>query len=206
MLSPRIAVYPAVSHSASSNHRDKIVTRRVLLSRRDALDAVHRSLASARIAERVATLLPNAGAVAIYAPKGTEVDTLAIDERVRELGGDVLYPRVADDTTVLEFHRATPEQLLPGRFSLREPAPSDLTLVNIIDIDAFVIPGLAFDRHGWRIGWGRGHYDATLATARPSALRIGLGFECQVIDQIVHEPHDAKLDYVVTELATYRAA
>src|SRR5437867_2990352 len=70
-------------------------------------------------------------------------------------------------------------------------------------IDAFVVPGLAFDRAGGRVGWGRGHYDATLAAARPDALRIGIAFECQVIDHVPHDPHDALLHYVVTERDVY---
>lgn len=206
MLSLRIPVYSQVSSSGSSNPRDKVVTRRVLLSRRDALDPLHRHRASERIAERVRTLLPNGGTVALYAPKGTEVDTLAIDHYVRQMGGKVLYPRVTDATSVLEFYDATPEQLCPGRFQLREPAPDVHTLMKLADIDAFVVPGLAFDRQGWRIGWGRGHYDATLAAARPTALRIGLGYECQLVDHIAHEAHDARLHHVVTELDTYRAS
>ena len=68
---------------------------------------------------------------------------------------------------------------------------------------AFVVPGLAFDRAGGRIGWGRGHYDATLAAA-PNARRIGLAFECQLVAEVPHAPHDVRLHFVVTELDTYR--
>jgi 5-formyltetrahydrofolate cyclo-ligase len=63
---------------------------------------------------------------------------------------------------------------------------------------------VAFDRGGGRVGWGRGHYDATLAAAAPGALRIGLGFECQLVERVPHDPHDALLHYVVTEAAVYR--
>jgi 5-formyltetrahydrofolate cyclo-ligase len=58
-----------------------------------------------------------------------------------------------------------------------------------------VIPGLAFDRDGWRVGWGHGYYDATLAGA-PDALRIGLAFETQMVESVEHDPHDAHLDVV----------
>ena len=59
---------------------------------------------------------------------------------------------------------------------------------------------------GGRIGWGRGHYDATFAVASPGALRIGLAFECQLIDQVAREPHDIALHILITEVATYVVA
>jgi 5-formyltetrahydrofolate cyclo-ligase len=105
---------------------------------------------------------------------------------------------------VLEFHAVAPEQLVAGRFGLREPRADWRNAVGLVEIGAFVLPGLAFDRRGGRVGWGGGHYDATLAAA-PDALRIGLGFECQLVDDVPHEPHDALLHYVVTEVATYKA-
>lgn len=207
-----------VSFSGLSNPRDKFLTRRALLSRRDAITAHVRDAASGRIADRVRDLLVSqgalgttgappdrAGAIALYARKDTEVDTVAIDQHIRDTGGRVAYPRVIDDEKVLEFHDTAPAQLIAGRFSLREPQADTETLVPLSDIHTYIIPGLAFDRTGWRIGWGRGHYDATLA-ASPNALRIGLAFECQMVDHVPHEPHDAQLHYIVTELATYKAS
>ncbi|HEX5061643.1 MAG TPA: 5-formyltetrahydrofolate cyclo-ligase, partial [Kofleriaceae bacterium] len=76
---------------------------------------------------------------------------------------------------------------------------------DLSEIAAVFVPGLAFDRAGGRIGWGRGYYDVTLAAASPAALRIGLAFECQIIEHVPREPHDAALHYVVTEAAIYRA-
>jgi len=180
-----------------------------VLSRRDAMSPTDRALASMRIAERVnelllGTLSVGKMTVALYAPKGSEVDTFIIDEHIRGAGGRVVYPRVVDDSRVLEFHAVAPEQLVAGRFGLREPRADWRNAVGLVEIGAFVIPGLAFDRRGGRVGWGGGHYDATLSAA-PDALRIGLGFECQLVDDVPREPHDALLHYVVTEVATYKA-
>ena len=85
-----------------------------------------------------------------------------------------------------------------------EPVGDHQTTIALSDIAAFAIPGLAFDRAGGRVGWGRGYYDATLAAA-PQALRIGLAFECQIVESVPHDPHDVRLHYVVTEAAVYRA-
>ncbi len=168
------------------------------------MTADDRALASARIAERVNELLGMQERIvlALYAPKGSEVDTALVDEHVRRAGGRVVYPRVVDEARVLEFYEVAPEHLVASRFGLREPRSDWRDVVGLVEITAFVIPGVAFDRTGGRIGWGRGHYDATLANA-PKALRIGLAFECQVVDEVAREPHDAPLHYVVTEAATY---
>ena len=170
------------------------------------MPADERAAASALIAERANQLLAGSlqsgASIALYAPKGSEVDTALVDASARARGLRVAYPRVVDGDRRLELREATPEALVPSRFGLREPVGGEV--VAIAEIAAFVVPGLAFDRAGWRIGWGRGHYDATLAAATPSALRIGLAFECQLIDEVPHDPHDARLHYVVTEAATYR--
>jgi 5-formyltetrahydrofolate cyclo-ligase len=101
------------------------------------------------------------------------------------------------------FAEARLDELVPGSYGLREP-PASAARVELSEIAAFVIPGVAFDRSGGRIGWGRGHYDATL-TAAPAAIRIGVAFECQVLDRVERDPHDAVLHHIVTEVASYRS-
>ena len=179
-----------------------------MLSRRDAIAPHERELASARIAERVNELLSitNSRTVALYAPKGSEVETWLIDEHVRATGGRIAYPRVVGNERVLELHEVVPEQLVGGRFGLREPKADWRNIVGIVEVDAFIVPGLAFDRRGGRIGWGKGHYDATLASASPKALRIGIAFDTQLIDAVARDPHDIDLSHVVTESATYEVS
>ena len=186
-----------------SRPRAKPVTRRTILSRRDALTAEARAAASIEIARRAGALLATARVVALYAPKGSEADTGALDAFARAGGARVVYPRVVDSERRLAFHAVRVDELVPARFGLREPAADPATLVELAAIDAFVVPGLAFDRAGGRIGWGRGHYDATLADA-PCALRIGLAFECQLVDEVPLDPHDMRLHAVVTESGVYR--
>lgn len=184
----------------------KPITRRTVLLRRDALTEDERARASVTIADSVMQLLAavEPGAiVALYAPKGTEVDTTRIDAFVRARGLRVAYPRIVDGDRRLAFHEVTIDELVPAKFGLREPAAS-ARAVEPSELAALIVPGLAFDRAGGRVGWGRGFYDATLA-AIPAALRIGLAFECQIIERVPREPHDAPLHYVVSEAAIYRA-
>jgi len=144
------------------------------------------------------------GVLAIYRSKGSEVDTTAIDVAARARGVEVAYPRVVDGQHQLAFHLVGVDELVPSRFGLREPR-ADAPSVDIARIGAFVIPGLAFDRSGVRLGWGLGHYDATLVVADPRAFRIGLAFECQMVDSVPHDPHDQRLHVIITEVATHVA-
>jgi 5-formyltetrahydrofolate cyclo-ligase len=166
------------------------------------MSAAAREVASVQIADRVVTLLAGRhGVLALYAAKGSEVATAQIDASARAQGWLVAYPRVVGDATALAFHEAAIGELAPARFGLTEPS-GDACRVELSEISVFLVPGIAFDREGGRLGWGRGHYDATLAAA-PSALRVGLGFECQLVDRTPREPHDAMLNVIITEAATY---
>lgn len=195
-----------MSNESANPPRGKPVTRRTVLSRRDALTVEERASAEARITDEVMALfakLPKGSVVALYAAKGSEVGTGALDARARAAGLRVAYPIVEGGTRQLVFAEARIDELVPGPYGLREPAAS-AARVALAEIVAFVIPGVAFDRSGGRIGWGRGHYDATLSAA-PAAMRIGLAFECQVLDRVERDPHDAVLHHVVTEVASYRS-
>ena len=176
------------------------------LARRDALSVEERAAASVAICDAANALLAERVApgavVALYAAKGSEVDTSRIDGAARRAGLVVVYPRVIEAARTLAFHAVTVDELAPTRFGLREPS-ADAAAVGVEDVAAFVVPGLAFDRAGWRIGWGRGHYDATFAVASASALRVGLAYECQLIEHVAREPHDVALHLLVTEVTTY---
>jgi len=166
------------------------------------MTADERADASARICEAAFRALSHvSGAIALYAPKGSEVDTAPLDEQIRASGRVVVYPRVGGGR-VLSFHAVTIAELEPSRFGLREPA-TNAPSIAVVAIAAFVVPGIAFARDGSRIGWGGGHYDSTLAIASSKSLRIGLAYECQLVDDVPSEPHDIQLHHVITEAAIY---
>jgi len=174
----------------------------MLLSRRDALTERERTAGSrvicARAAEMIVGRCGEGAMVALYAHKGSEVETTALDEALRAGGFRVVYPRVIEVSRVLSFYEVSIDALVASRWGLREPASTE-TPVALEDIAAYVIPGLAFDRGGGRVGWGKGHYDATLAAKRDGALTIGLAFECQIVENVPRESHDVALDVVITE-------
>jgi 5-formyltetrahydrofolate cyclo-ligase len=106
-----------------------------------------------------------------------------------------VYPRVLGEH--LTFHAIShpQSQLVPGAFGILEP-PAHMPTVGIGEIDAFFCPGLAFDRHGGRLGRGKGFYDRILASARPDALKIGVCFPCQIVDNTHSQSHDIHMDAV----------
>jgi 5-formyltetrahydrofolate cyclo-ligase len=104
----------------------------------------------------------------------------------------------------MTFAACAAADLVPGALRALEPPPSAAGLP-ARDVDFVVVPGVAFDAAGRRLGRGRGHYDATLAAAGPAFL-CGIAFEVQVVDEVPSEAHDVALDAVVTEARVLRPA
>ncbi len=158
---------------------------------------------SLALAELVDAELRAAGArsVALYAARTDELDPRFIGERARARGCQLCYPRVTKSAPpTLTFHTCTEAELVPGGFGVREPsaaAPQPAA------IDAFVLPGLGFDRGGGRLGYGRGFYDAALRS-QPVALRIAVGYDFQVLPTIPMGEQDEPVDLVVTPSQRWR--
>ena len=177
----------------------KAQLRREMIARRAALPASTARTAAVLVAANALPYLEDARIVALYAPipgRG-ELDPAPLASALAAKGGILVYPRVRSRRDPLDFHRANPEELAPGTFGVPEPIPG-APLVPVDEIDAFVIPLLAVDLRGGRIGWGAGHYDRTLPLA-PRALRLGVAFACQRLPSVPIEATDAPLDVVVTE-------
>jgi 5-formyltetrahydrofolate cyclo-ligase len=181
--------------------------RAAAIARRDAMPAAERAAASLTIADHVdrhvlAGLVPGA-VVALYHPKASEVDTAGLVAHATRRGLVVAYPRIDRPHRALAFHRATPAELAPSVFGLREPS-RDAPAVAVGDLAAIIVPGIAFDATGHRLGWGRGHYDATLTLAR-SVPAIGLAFSCQIVPRVPADTADVPVHLVVTEAGVMRA-
>lgn len=107
-----------------------------------------------------------------------------------------VLPKVVGEELV--FHQIEhPDQLKPGAFGIAEPS-SDLPIVPAEDIDVFLCPGLGFDRHGIRLGRGKGFYDRALAGAKPDAQRIGIAFREQTVNRLPADPHDIPMNLILS--------
>jgi len=152
-----------------------------------------------------------AGCVAGFAAVRAEIDPAAALDEVRRRGGRVAYPRVADaERPRLRFHVAESAELRAGRFGIPEP-PASNEEVGLGQIDLLIVPGVAFDAEGRRLGFGGGYYDELLGT-RPSGAAaagpvvVGLAYDFQIVDACPAEPHDQMIDGVVTEARVIRSA
>ena len=122
----------------------------------------------------------------------------AIDQYMTEWPFQLVLPRVVHDQLVL--HRWQGQECRQSRFGILEPSP-EWEVIAPANIDLFLVPGLAFDRQGGRLGFGRGFYDRLLPQSR--GQRIGIGWENQLVDWVAMEPHDGRMDGLVTEKRFY---
>ncbi len=179
-----------------SIQEQKAKIRGEILEKRDSLPSEQITELSERLQKNLSVLdgYVKSRIVLFYASHKNEVET---DGMILEalLSRKVLLPRMEGGqiipTLIMDL-----DNLIPGHGGIREPlsAPS----VKISNIDCVIVPGIAFDGAGHRLGTGKGFYDVFLKKAT-HAVKIGLAFECQVVDAIPHEEHDVRMDFVVTE-------
>lgn len=136
-------------------------------------------------------LFLSAGTVLLYWSMPEEVDTHALIRRWAARKRIVL-PRVCGQT--LELRQYDPERMVPGYRGILEPS-ADALVVPDAEIELAVVPGLAFDLAGHRLGRGKGYYDRLLPRLR--CPRLGLAFPCQILDEVPIEPHDVALDRII---------
>lgn len=164
----------------------KRVLRAEARVRRDALAVEQRAAASAAICRHVAALVPP-GSLMAFVAMGSEVD-------LSGLGPDVL-PRVEGDRLV-PVRCSGGADLVRSRFGVLEPVGPG---VDPAEIDVVCVPGLAFDRRGYRVGYGKGFYDRFLPLLRPDTVVIGVCFDVQLVNEVPHDHFDVPVPRVVTE-------
>lgn len=149
--------------------------------------------------------LQSTTAVGLYAAIGDELRTSGLAAALRAHGHILAYPRIIPGQRALVFHRVdAPSELVPGPMRIPQP-PVHAETIALADISMLVVPGLAFDRQGGRLGWGQGYYDVTLAhRARP--LCIGYAFACQLVDDVPRSDHDVLMDILITDAGVVRVS
>jgi 5-formyltetrahydrofolate cyclo-ligase len=161
---------------------------------------------SNRACEQLAALAEFAEArtVMLYVPIPGELDCLAAVRAGWERGKTVLVPRVSPSQAgVMHAIRIDSEDdLEPGSYGIREPREG--TPWPLDEIDMIVVPALAFDRAGHRLGRGGGFYDRFLARRSAGSVACGVGFSLQIAPELPREAHDQPLDMVVTDTEVIR--
>lgn len=183
--------------------REKRSIRTALRTLRDALSEEDRAARSRSIARALLALpeLDGAGTVMVFSSFGTEVVTLPIVDALVASGRRVALPRIEQADIVAVSYR-TGEEMRPAAFGMDEPLGGDLIAPG--DLDVIVTPGLAFDRHGYRIGYGGGYYDRLFTKTRPDAVKVGICFAAQLVGPLPHGGHDVPVDLIVTDAGVVR--
>ncbi|MDE3068205.1 MAG: 5-formyltetrahydrofolate cyclo-ligase [Verrucomicrobiota bacterium] len=138
-----------------------------------------------------------AASILFFASLPAEVDLWPLLENALAAGKIVALPRFDQDRQRYAPHRVghPRAELAPGRFGIREPA-ANCAEIPLEDLDLVLVPGVAFDLNGRRLGRGKGFYDRLLADC--PAWRIGLAFDEQIVDQVPAEERDVKMDWILT--------
>jgi 5-formyltetrahydrofolate cyclo-ligase len=180
--------------------RSKDDLRRELAAQRKALPE---EAWRARSLRAQATLLASrefqqARTVALYRALGREVDTERLREAAHAQGKRVAYPEVLADDHHLRFVACAPDaRWVTHARGFQVPEGEELPAS---ELELIVLPGLGFDRAGNRLGRGAGHYDRSLGLA-PQAIRVGLGFDFQLLEALPADPWDVRLHAIATESA-----
>jgi 5-formyltetrahydrofolate cyclo-ligase len=141
-----------------------------------------------------------ASVLALYAPIHHEVETALVANEALAAGKSLLYPAVVGDD--LEFRPVAEfSALVPGRYGIPEPQGRSY---NPAAADLIVVPGVAFDVSGRRIGYGKGYYDRALHRLEGSGKLVAFCYDFQLVEEIIGEPHDVTMDLIVTEQKVVR--
>jgi 5-formyltetrahydrofolate cyclo-ligase len=176
-----------------------------LLAARDAADPATRAEWSASITASLLTLLvPFTGRIlGFYWPHRSEYDPLPVANAVIAAGGRCALPVVVARRAPLEFREWHPAvEMMPGKLSYGIPHPAG---GGAVIPDVLLIPLVGFDAKGYRLGYGGGYFDRTLAALDPRPRTIGVGFELGRLSSITPQSHDIPFDIFVTEKGIFPA-
>jgi 5-formyltetrahydrofolate cyclo-ligase len=134
------------------------------------------------------------GTVSAFLAMPGEVDVSPLFESLP--GWRWVLPRVEPDRTLTFRDRDVARERHP--FGMEQPADSG-SVIPVHEIDVFLTPGLAFDRHGGRLGNGAGFYDSVLASKRGDALAVGVTVAAHLVDEVPMDPHDQRIDWLATD-------
>lgn len=170
--------------------------RKICLASRAQLGPEMRQESSNEITRRLTQLTSwhNRKVIMCFLTINSEVETSAIVEQAWREGKTVVVPKV-EGKKLLCCELTSWNQLAPGTFGV--PEPIEPVLVEPMELELVLVPGLAFDPAGRRLGYGAGFFDRLLKKTR--ALRIGLAYSCQILDHLPEEANDCRVEEIITE-------
>ena len=173
--------------------------RRDMVARRAALSTAEHTTLSARIVDHLLRALPAPRSVAFCWPIKHEPDVRPALEQWIATGTQAALPVVVAEAQPLVFREWHAGSVLePDRYGIPTPTTGELLLPDVI-----LLPLNGFDDAGYRLGYGGGYFDRTLAALQPRPLAVGIGFEINRLPSIRPEIHDQRLDWLITEAGAW---
>ena len=173
----------------------------LLAARRAVPDGVRRA-ESGHIRDHLAEVIGDAATVFAYVPMGTEPGGPEFPDALSRLCPTVLLPVAHAGTDgehlPLRWGRYVPGQLTEGRFGAHEPTGPSLPPSAVATAQVVLVPALAVDRSGVRLGRGGGFYDRTLSLCAPGTRLVAVVRDSEVLDQVPGEPHDVRMTHALT--------
>jgi 5-formyltetrahydrofolate cyclo-ligase len=172
----------------------------ILLARRTLAPQVHDAEADA-LCGHLAAFIGGGETVCAYVPIGSEPGSAELIDSLLRRGVRVLLPVARHEDGLpapLQWGEYRPGGLLQARFGLREPAEPWLPAAAIADATVVLVPALAVDRAGVRLGRGAGFYDRSLPLAAPTARLVGVVRDDELVDRLPAEPHDVRMTHALT--------
>lgn len=188
--------------------QDKQQIRTYYRTLRDTITPVQAESMGTQIANNLLSLplVQQAGVVMGYSSFNSEVPTQKLLERLLAKRYTVVLPTTNLELQTMDAVRIDGlDELKPGNYGIAEPVSEPDNTLKPSLIDIVLLPGLAFDRKGHRIGYGKGYYDRFLPRC-PNAVRIGLAYDIQVTQALPFEPHDLPVHLIVTQKEVIRCA
>ncbi len=180
---------------------DKKQLRKLFSDKRDAYDRNKKGISDKQVFEYIknSNLYKSSKVIFIYVSFGSEVDTHLFIKEALEEGKVIAVPYVISlKEGMCAIAIRSLSELKPGKYGILEP----VNIQEIIppeELDLVLLPGLAFDLSGGRLGYGGGFYDRFLRKLKPSALKVALAYSMQICDSVPTEPWDEAIDGILTE-------
>jgi 5-formyltetrahydrofolate cyclo-ligase len=175
--------------------------RTQMIQRRNQLSAGYREACSREINHRliIASFFQQAQTILFYMAFQSEVDVSLAMQAAWKQGKRVVLPKVQpDDRTMLCFQIGAEEEYIVGAYGIREPLSSSERQVSPDEIDLAIVPGVAFDHLGYRLGYGGGYFDRFFAHTSTAQTRIGIAYPEQVVPSVYPQAHDVAMHALVT--------
>lgn len=183
---------------------DKQLLRSAVLAKREGLARAEQARLSSQVVDALqeSELLARASNILAYLPFRGEVDLMPLFDWLEHHGKSLAFPKIMDKANgyMEPYFVDAPwrSNVRPGAFNILEPDGS-MRMADPELLDLVFVPGVAFDRKSYRLGFGGGFYDRFLPRLGIHTLKVGIAYQFQLVDEVPRDPHDIALDGVCTE-------